>query len=296
MVMYEITASTQTGCPIEIIKIPVSVGDPAFDVNGTVSGIPFTRAKYDKTTGKGFDCPREQKIIYYDFLPVLINEDVKPYEGYKPHVPPGVSHSFSTVASRFAYTIVPPAMILRKKAEACEFREKVGDFPSVRLCQNWWNAQDVIQEYSVDEFILGMVSQVSEDEDIVIVEDLRDFFYGPLHFSRLDAVAATIMQGRDNGLSSYNTLRKRYNLVEKEWHRINPKLYETNKDLFDKLAALYGGDIGQLDAFVGAMLEVDGEPGELLKAIMKEQFERVRDSDREFLSVVSYGPDKPHGQ
>uniref|UniRef100_A0A7I4YBG0 NAD(P)H oxidase (H(2)O(2)-forming) n=1 Tax=Haemonchus contortus TaxID=6289 RepID=A0A7I4YBG0_HAECO len=404
MVMYEIAASTQTGCPIEIIKIPVSVGDPAFDVNGTVSGIPFTRAKYDKSTGKGFDCPREQlnertawidgsfvysvveawvasmrsfengtfkegfekgypplneaniplsnppppqahrflssnrlfllgdsrvnenpgllsigiilyrwhnilakrlqrdhprwtdeelfqgarrrviatiqKIIYYDFLPVLINEDVKPYEGYKPHVPPGVSHAFSTVASRFAYTIIPPAMILRKKAEACEFREKVGDFPAVRLCQNWWNAQDVVQEYSVDEFILGMVSQVSEDEDIVIVEDLRDFFYGPLHFSRLDAVAATVMRGRDNGLSSYNTLRKRYNLVEKEWHTINPKLYESNKDLFDKLVALYGGDIGQLDAFVGAMLEVDGEPGELLKAIMKEQFERLRDSDR----------------
>uniref|UniRef100_A0A0N4WSV0 NAD(P)H oxidase (H2O2-forming) n=1 Tax=Haemonchus placei TaxID=6290 RepID=A0A0N4WSV0_HAEPC len=389
MVMYEITASTQTGCPIEIIKIPVSVGDPAFDVNGTVKGMPFTRAKYDKSTGKGFDCPREQlnertawidgsfvysvveawvasmrsfengtfkeglekgypplneanvplnnppppqahrflssnrlfryyvlslfcvhhfqlqkdhprwtdeelfqgarrwviatiqKIIYYDFLPVLINEDVKPYEGYKPHVPPGVSHSFSTVASRFAYTIIPPAMILRKKAEACEFREEVGDFPAVRLCQNWWNAQDVVQEYSVDEFILGMVSQVSEDEDIVVVEDLRGyFFYGPLHFSRLDAVAATIMRGRDNGLSSYNTLRKRYNLVEKEWHTINPKLYETNKDLFDELAALYGGDIGQLDAFVGAMLEVDGEPGELLKAIMKEQFERLRDSDR----------------
>nr|CDJ85026.1 Haem peroxidase domain containing protein [Haemonchus contortus] len=261
MVMYEIAASTQTGCPIEIIKIPVSVGDPAFDVNGTVSGIPFTRAKYDKSTGKGFDCPREQlneRTAWIDgsFVYSVVEAwvaSMRSFENgtFKEGFEKGLQRDhprwtdeelFQGARRRVIATIqIPPAMILRKKAEACEFREKVGDFPAVRLCQNWWNAQDVVQEYSVDEFILGMVSQVSEDEDIVIVEDLR---------------------------------------VEKEWHTINPKLYESNKDLFDKLVALYGGDIGQLDAFVGAMLEVDGEPGELLKAIMKEQFERLRDSDR----------------
>ncbi|PIO55132.1 hypothetical protein TELCIR_23485, partial [Teladorsagia circumcincta] len=47
-----------------------------------------------------------QKIIYYDFLPVLINEDVEPYKQYMPHVPPGISHSFASVASRYVHTIV----------------------------------------------------------------------------------------------------------------------------------------------------------------------------------------------
>ncbi|KAK6021363.1 heme peroxidase, partial [Ostertagia ostertagi] len=51
-------------------------------------------------------------------------------------------------------------------------------------------------------------------------------------------------------------------------------------ELFDSLSNLYGGDIGGLDAFVGGMLEVDGEPGELFKAILKEQFDRLRSSDR----------------
>ncbi|KAK6039552.1 heme peroxidase [Cooperia oncophora] len=170
-----------------------------------------------------------QKIIYYDFLPVLINEEVAPYNGYKASVPPGISHSFADVASRFVYTIIPPANILRKNVEGCEFREEVGNFPALRLCQNWWNAQDVVQEYSVDEFLLGMVSQVSEAEDNIVVEDLRDFSYGPLHFSRVDAVASTIMRGRDSGISSYNVLRKKFNLPEKEWSTINPQLYETNK-------------------------------------------------------------------
>ncbi|KAK6045181.1 hypothetical protein COOONC_17313 [Cooperia oncophora] len=74
-----------------------------------------------------------------------------------------------------------------------------------------------------------MVSQVSEAEDNIVVEDLRDFSYGPLHFSRVDAVASTIMRGRDSGISSYNVLRKKFNLPEKEWSTINPQLYETNK-------------------------------------------------------------------
>ncbi|XGW18396.1 hypothetical protein V3C99_002767 [Haemonchus contortus] len=220
-----------------------------------------------------------QKIIFYDFLPALINEEVKPYTKYMPHVPPGISHAFAAAAFRFPHSIVPPAMILRKNVNACKFREEVGGFPALRLCQNWWNAQDIVQEYSVDEIILGMASQVSEADDIIVVEDLRDFIFGPMHFTRLDVVASSIMRGRDNGLPSYNVLRKTFNLPEKEWHTINPKLYKTNKTMFDKLAALYGS-IDYLDAYVGGMLEVDNGPGELFKAIIKDQFERLRDSDR----------------
>ncbi|PIO58043.1 hypothetical protein TELCIR_20532, partial [Teladorsagia circumcincta] len=49
--------------------------------------------------------------------------------------------------------------------------------------------------------------------------------------------------------------------------------------MFDKLAKLYGS-IDYLDAYVGGMLEVDNGPGDLFKAIIKDQFERLRDSDR----------------
>ncbi|KAE9420028.1 hypothetical protein Angca_005703, partial [Angiostrongylus cantonensis] len=403
VVAYEIMASTQTSCPLEIMKIPVPPGDPVYDINGTGTDIPFTRAKYDKQSGQGFNSPREQvnertswidgsfvysvmeawvatmrsfengtlkegnqkrypplnnphiplnnppppqihrllnpdrlfllgdsrvnenpgllsfgiilyrwhnilaqkiqkenpswtdeelfqaarrwliatlqKIIFYDFLPALINEEVKPYTKYMPHVPPGISHAFASAAFRFPHSIVPPAMILRKNVNACEFREEVGGFPALRLCQNWWNAQDIVQEYTVDEIILGMASQVSEADDIIVVEDLRDYIFGPMHFTRLDVVASSIMRGRDNGLPSYNMLRKAFNLPEKTWKTINPKLYQTNREMFDKLEALYG-DINYLDAYVGGMLEVNNGPGELFKAIIKDQFERLRDSDR----------------
>lgn len=34
-----------------------------------------------------------------------------------------------------------------------------------------------MQEYTVDEIVLGMASQIAEDEDNVVVEDLRGKFY-----------------------------------------------------------------------------------------------------------------------
>lgn len=66
-------------------------------------------------------------------------------------------------------------MFRKRNNGTCEFRNEVGGYPALRLCQNWWNAQDIVQEYSVDEIVLGMASQIAEGEDIIVVEDLRGF-------------------------------------------------------------------------------------------------------------------------
>uniref|UniRef100_A0A915LF61 Peroxidase n=1 Tax=Meloidogyne javanica TaxID=6303 RepID=A0A915LF61_MELJA len=191
-----------------------------------------------------------QSIVLYEFLPVLLSiskEEIPEYQGYNPHVPPGISHSFATTAFRFPHTLVPPALLLRKRN---------GKF-------------------------LGMASQIAEDEDHIVVEDLRDFIFGPMHFTRLDVVSTSIMRARDNGLPGYNQLRKAYKLKPKDWTTINPKLNETNPEKINKLANLYDFKIDRLDAYVGGMLEADGNgPGELFSAIIKDQFLRLRESDR----------------
>ncbi|VIO91716.1 Uncharacterized protein BM_BM4466 [Brugia malayi] len=225
-----------------------------------------------------------QKITLYDFLPVMLADEkaIPPYEKYKPLVPPGISHAFATAAFRFPHTIVPPALLLRKRTNGkCEFRDEVGGYPALRLCQNWWNAQDIVQEYSVDEIVLGMASQIAEGEDAIVVEDLRDFVFGPMHFTRLDVVSSSIMRGRDNGLPPYNELRQSYNLPIKDWVTINPVMYKEKPKIFHELEKLYEGDISKLDAYVGGMLETNGEgPGELFRAIILDQFLRLRDGDR----------------
>lgn len=117
-------------------------------------------------------------------MPALLginSTQIPAYSGYKPHVPPGVSHSFAATAFRFPHSIVPPALLFRKRNSSCEFRLDVGGFPALRLCQNWWNAQDIVSEYSVDEIVLGMASQIAEAEDNIVVEDLRGLIFKTIY-------------------------------------------------------------------------------------------------------------------
>lgn len=56
--------STQSSCPLETFKIPVPKCDSIFDPQCEgITEIPFTRAKYDKTSGHGINLPREQVVI-----------------------------------------------------------------------------------------------------------------------------------------------------------------------------------------------------------------------------------------
>ncbi|KAI6201072.1 NAD(P)H oxidase (H(2)O(2)-forming) [Aphelenchoides besseyi] len=228
-----------------------------------------------------FQGARRMKIIYYDFLPVMLNEEMPEYSGYKRHLPPGISHSFATTAFRFPHSIVPPAMLFRIKSNKCRFRTEIAGFPALRLCQNWWNAQDIVRGYTVDEIVLGMASQIAEAEDNIVVEDLRDFIFGPMHFTRLDVVSSSIMRSRDNGVPPYNQLRESYGLPPRNWSTINPTMFAQKKEMFGNLSQLYHNDIDLLDAYVGGMLETTGSgPGELFTIIIKDQFQRLRDADR----------------
>lgn len=62
---------------------------------------------------------------------------------------------------------------------------------------------------------------------------------------------------------------------------INPKLFKKHPDLFGGLERLYGSDcMGKIDLYVGGMLESTGDPGPLFRSIIKDQFKKLRDSDR----------------
>jgi hypothetical protein len=64
--------------------------------------------------------------------------------------------------------------------------------------------------------------------ELVLEFELEGKFYGPLHFSRHDAVAKTIMRGRDYGLPDYNTVRHQMGLDRiTRWEDINPWLNGT---------------------------------------------------------------------
>ncbi|CAL8356743.1 unnamed protein product [Lota lota] len=227
-----------------------------------------------------------QNIALYEWLPVYLgNRTLPPYPGYQKFVDPGISPEFEVAAIRLGITAVPPGVYMRNRT--CHFRKVVnidGSLsPALRLCNSFWKRESVNIEtgQDVDDLLMGMASQIAEEMDNVVVEDLRDYMYGPLRFSRSDLVALTIQRGRDFGLPTYSEVRRALDLPPvKTFQEINPELNSSNPQLFRDVAELYGGDVSKLELFPGGLLEALHGPGPVFSSVVLDQFERIRNGDR----------------
>ncbi|CAB1331860.1 unnamed protein product [Coregonus sp. 'balchen'] len=195
-----------------------------------------------------------QNIAFYEWLPVFLGEKIMP--PYKE-------------TELVTFRRLSTSMGARRQRCACATASGTVRTPNLKSGQD------------IDHLIMGMASQIAEREDNIVVEDLRDYMYGPLRFSRSDLVALTVQRGRDFGLPSYNLVREGLGLAPVErWGDINPRLNTTNPQLFRDLADLYDGDISKLELFPGGLLEsVDG-PGPVFSSIILDQFDRIRNGDR----------------
>ena len=141
----------------------------------------------------------------------------------------------------------------------------------------------------MEELLRGLSSQIAEREDEVLCTDIREKLFGPIEFSRRDLATLNIMRGRDSGLPDYNTVRVTFGLPEiQTLEEINPKRFATNPDLLKSLEEVYSGHLDDIDLYVGGMLETGDDPGPLFSAIILEQFQRLRDSDRSALEILQY--------
>ncbi|NWQ96895.1 DUOX2 oxidase, partial [Burhinus bistriatus] len=219
-----------------------------------------------------------QSIVLYEWLPTLLGTSVPEYKGYQQHLDPSLSPEFVVAARQFLATMVPPGIY--KRDTQCRFQEVPGpggSFPAVRLCNSYWNRESpgLQQAEAVDNLLLGMSSQIAEQEDNIVVEDLQDYWYGPLKYSRTDYVANWLQRGRDLGLPTYNQARERFGLDPlQNWSDLAPHL---EQQVLEKVAALYANNMARLELLPGGMLEVNGS---LFSAIILDQFVRLRDGDR----------------
>uniref|UniRef100_A0A3Q3KNH6 NAD(P)H oxidase (H2O2-forming) n=1 Tax=Mastacembelus armatus TaxID=205130 RepID=A0A3Q3KNH6_9TELE len=222
-----------------------------------------------------------QNIALYEWLPGFLGDKkLPPYPGYQKFVDPGISPEFQAAAIRFSITMAPPGVYMRNRT--CHFRKITNldgtSSPALRLCNSFWKRQT---SQDVDDLLMGMASQIAEQEDNIVVEDLKDYMYGPLRFTRTDLVALTIQRGRDFGLRSYTEVRKALDLPPVNmFEDINPELSRTNPQLLHDIAELYDRDISKLELFPGGILESLEGPGPVFSAIILDQFERIRNGDR----------------
>jgi hypothetical protein len=133
----------------------------------------------------------------------------------------------------------------------------------------------------VDQVLKGLATQAAQENDVYVIDGLRNVSFGPPGAGGTDLAAVDIQRGRDLGLlNSYNRLRISYNL---------PPIFSFDQLTSDpavqaSLAAAYGV-VDNVDAWV-AMIAEDHLPGSslgrLAQLIIASQFTRLRDGDRLF--------------
>ncbi|HYV48342.1 MAG TPA: peroxidase family protein [Myxococcaceae bacterium] len=213
-----------------------------------------------------------QAITYNEFLPALLGKNPLPkYQGYNPFVNPGISNEFSTAGFRLGHSML---------GDDIELTDNDGnELPGMSLADGFFNP-DVVKKNGIGSLLKGSAGGTAEEVDPIAVDSVRNFLFGPPGAGGLDLVSLNIQRGREHGLADYNTLRASYGLPKvKSFEQIT-----SNPDLQKKLKDLYGS-VDNIDAWVGALSEdhVKGSStGALDRAILVDQFARLRDGDRFF--------------
>jgi len=224
-----------------------------------------------------------QVITYQEFLPA-IGVALSPYTSYNSAVRPDINNTFATAAYRIGHTMVADEILMRD--DDCE-DVAPGE---VDLLDAFFNQQLVVDN-GVDVFIKGFAAHTQYETDTRVNSILRNFLFGsPTAAVRsgLDLACLNIQRGRDHGLPSYKAVRTFYTGVT-----INSfSQITTDASLAAQLQSLYG-TVDNIDLWVGLLSEdrVAGKSvGTTMHAMLKSQFEKLRDGDYYF---YKYDPNLP---
>src|SRR5438105_15570409 len=142
----------------------------------------------------------------------------------------------------------------------------------------------------IDAILKGAASADAQEVDLLAVRDIRNFLFGPPGAGGTDLIARNIQRGRDHGLTDYNSMRVAYGLpAVTSFAQIT-----SDAAVQQKLQQLYG-TVNNIDAFVGALAEdhvAGADVGPLTKAVLVNQFTRLRDGDRFFYQNEKFTPEE----
>lgn len=213
-----------------------------------------------------------QAITYREFLPKLLGpKALLSYRGYRANVDPSISNLFSTASYRFGHSMLSTDL-LRLDAEGNVIAEG-----NLSLAGAFFNPT-AIAETGIEPVLRGLAAQVAQEVDTRIIDDVRNFLFGPPGAGGFDLASLNIQRGRDHGLPSYNDVREAYGLSR----LTSVTEISSDADTSDALASVYSSP-DEVDIWVGGLAEDHLENalvGETLHAVLSDQFERLRDGDR----------------
>jgi len=219
-----------------------------------------------------------QVITYNEFLPILLGPTgltgLSSYSGYDSGVDPGISNVFSTAAYRFGHSMLS-STLLRNKRNGDPI--PAGD---LALRDAFFAPEEFLPDEGkgIEPLLRGLATQSAQANDVFVIDDVRNFLFGLPGQGGFDLAALNIQRGRDHGLPGYNVYRYYLNLLPAT------SFADISSDSMIqlRLADAYA-DVYEIDVWVGGLAEdkVAGAlVGELFHAVIKDQFERLRDGDR----------------
>ncbi|MCA9137899.1 MAG: hypothetical protein KDB00_14105, partial [Planctomycetales bacterium] len=211
-----------------------------------------------------------QHITYSEYLPLLLgNGSIAPYQGYDPALQPGIGALFTTAAFRIGHS---------QSSATIERVDQDGNaLDPIGLREAFFNTGLILND-GIDSLLRGAANQISEEIDTQVIDEIRNFLFGPPGSGGMDLAAMGIQRGRDLGLPSYNQARIEFGLPPvSDFDGITASV-----SIQDNLRSVYGS-VENIDVFVGGLAEdhvVGSMVGELFQTVIAKQYELIRDSDR----------------
>ena len=214
-----------------------------------------------------------QAITYNEFLPALLGEGaLSDYTGYSDSTDATLSTEFSTAAYRLGHTMLNGSYLMLN-----EDRSEHA-YGHVELRDGFFSPVDAMEQAGLDPILRGLAFQQANEIDTQVVDDVRNFLFGPPGAGGVDLLSLNIQRGRDHGIPDFNTLRQAFGLdAVMDFADLT-----SDPMLAAALAGVYS-DVSEIDPWVGLMAEdhlAGASVGETLRAILLDQFERMRDGDR----------------
>lgn len=215
-----------------------------------------------------------QNITYREFLPALLGPHAPDADeaSYDPALNPGIDNVFANASYRIGHTMLSP-QIMRMDDDGKEMAAG-----PVSLRNAFFEPQTIIAEGGIEPILSGLAYQNMQEVDSMVVDDVRNFLFGPPGAGGMDLVSLNVQRGREHGLPDYNTVRESYGLPKKG------SFSEVTSDpiVRAKLESVYESP-DQMDPWIGGLVEdqLEGSSvGELIAAVLGDQFRRLRDGDR----------------
>jgi peroxidase len=207
-----------------------------------------------------------QVITYGQWLSSL-GVNLSSYTGYNPTVRPDIMNTFATAAYRW-HTMVENDIIFRDND--CH-----GVGPVELPLKDVFFNNSFVRTYNIGVLLKGLSVHQQYETDLKVNDGLRNFLFGP--GSGLDLVSLNLQRGRDHGLPHYNAVRAYYTgSAATSFNDIT-----SNSSTASDMQSLYG-NVDNIDLWVGLFAEphLSGKSvGKTLDAIIRAQFEKLRDGD-----------------